>query len=44
MFNELKLNQTYIISFSLQIDSYCRTNGLVIAGYYQANETLGELG
>merc|ERR1711911_568660 len=28
----------------MQIDSYCRTNGLVIAGYYQANETLGELG
>jgi len=33
-----------IDSFILQIDSYCRTNGLVIAGYYQANETLGELG
>nr|CAG4647354.1 EOG090X0C9C [Megafenestra aurita] len=27
----------------MQIDSYCRTSGLVIAGYYHASESVGEM-
>ena len=27
----------------MQIDSYCRTAGLVIAGYYHASEAVAEM-
>ena len=27
----------------MQIDSYCRTTGLVIAGYYQASDLIGDV-
>ena len=31
-----------VIRVLLQIDSYCQSNGLVIAGYYQGNENLDD--